>query len=374
MNIINDRFVKSLEVPASKHKIFYDSKLTGFGVRITNRGTTSFVLRYVFKGRDRTYTLGSYPALNTTSARNLATEIKGDVIRGIDPLEQKIGSLAIPTFAEFVEDFLKLRAKTIRATTLKDYQNYFFAKYLIPRWGKIKLDAIGKREIEVFHSSLSKTPRMANRLVVLLNSVFNQAIEWEILIKNPAKGIKKFTEHKRERYLSETEIQKLFETLESEPSKINVAAVKLILLTGSRKGEVLSARWQDFDLENGIWSKPAFLTKQNKSSVIPLNQEALQTIKGIERKADCLFYNEETKSHIKDLKRFWKGVCQKAGIKEARIHDLRHTFASVLINKGVGLEVIGKLIGHSNIKTTQRYSHLANSALKQATELFKTKS
>jgi len=371
---INERFLKNLPIPSDKKdKLYTDSQLKGFCVRITNKGSISFHLAYVFSDKQTKYKIGDYPSINCATARSMAIALKGDIIRGVDPQEKNRSKSEIPTFAEFVEDFLKLKVKTLRASTFRDYKKYHFESELLPKFGRLRLDAIGKRDIEIFHASLSKSPYYANKLLAVLNAVFNQAIEWEILTKNPIKGIKKFTEHKRERYLSDLEIQNLFETLENEPSKINVAAVKLILLTGSRKGEVLSARWQDFDLEKGIWSKPAFLTKQNKSSVIPLNQEALEVIKGIERKADYLFFNEDTKTHIKDLKSFWAGVCKKAGIEKVRIHDLRHTFASVLVSKGVGLEVIGKLIGHSNIKTTQRYAHLANSALKEATELFKTK-
>jgi integrase len=153
----------------------------------------------------------------------------------------------------------------------------------------------------------------------------------------------------------------------------------------------LSARWQDFDLKNGIWVKPADLTKQKRSSHIPLNSEALEILKQMRKKIvpeakikHCkedqiistehfLFYNLKTKTHLQDIKKFWIKICKKAEIKNATIHDLRHTFASMLVNSGVGLEVIGKLIGHSNMKTTQRYSHLINSTLKQAKDIFGSK-
>jgi integrase len=211
------------------------------------------------------------------------------------------------------------------------------------------------------------------------------AISWEILDKNPAQGIKKFPEHKRERYLSKDEINALMKALDSEKNHMSANIIKLIFLTGSRKSEVLSARWQDF--EGDVWAKPAFLTKQNKSSRIPLSHDAMSIIKRMKKEIvsdqelesldedsivsseQYLFYNTKTKTHQKDIKRFWASVCKKASIKNATIHDLRHTFASVLVNNGVGLEVIGKLVGHSNIRTTQRYSHLADKALKEATNL-----
>jgi integrase len=215
--------------------------------------------------------------------------------------------------------------------------------------------------------------------------MFNTAVSWEILEKNPTQGIKKFPEHKRERYLSEDEIIRLTEDLDAEPNQMSANIIRLILLTGSRKGEVLSARWQDFEGE--VWAKPAFLTKQNKISRIPLSQEAVDILQKMKTKIvpekklatftdnrivstdQYLFYNTQTKTHQKDIKRFWLEVCKKAKIKDATIHDLRHTFASILVSNGIGLEVIGKLVGHSNIRTTQRYAHLANSSLKQVTSM-----
>ncbi len=232
---------------------------------------------------------------------------------------------------------------------------------------------------------------MANRVLQLLSSIFMTAQSWGLIASNPAENIKKFKEEKREEFLSDEEISKLIAILNQEQSQINASAIKLMLLTGSRKSEVLSARWQDFDLTRNMWIKPAFLTKQNKISNIPLNAEAVKILKELKKNivldkdlkelgsdmivssSQYLFYNPTTKTHIQDIKRFWQNVCEKAGLKNVRIHDLRHTFASILVNSGVGLEVIGKLIGHSSASTTQRYSHLINNTLKSATEIFGNK-
>lgn len=272
---------------------------------------------------------------------------------------------------------------------MKDYREFFFKKHIVPKFGNLKIDSIGKKEIENFHRSFSETPRMGNRVLEIMRVMFNTAVSWEILEKNPTQGIKRFPEHKRERYLSEDEISRLTKTLDAEPNQMSANIIRLILLTGSRKGEVLSARWQDFEGE--VWAKPAFLTKQNKISRIPLSEEAVDILQKMKTKIvsekklatftdnrivsteQYLFYNTQTKTHQKDIKRFWLEVCKKAKIKDVTIHDLRHTFASVLVSNGVGLEVIGKLVGHSNIRTTQRYAHLANSSLKQAANLMSDK-
>ena len=263
--------------------------------------------------------------------------------------------------------------------------------HILPKFGNHKLNSITKKDIEKLHGSLKETPYRANRILQLLSSMFNLAISWDWMENNPAKDAKKFKEDMRHRFLSDDEINKLIETLNQQQNKTNANIIKLILLTGSRKSEVFSARWQDFDFKNGVWIKPASLNKQNKTTHTPLNKEALQILEEMKQniikdenfkpsKEDqiisnqtYLFYNPKTKTHIGDIKRFWKNICQTAKIKNARIHDLRHTFASILVNNGVGLEVIGKLVGHSNAKTTQRYAHLINSTLKQATEVFGNK-
>lgn len=386
---LNDKFIKSLPLPKGKHKIYWDDRLIGLGIRITDNNAKSFVLRYVINGRERKYTLGGYPALSYSAALDMAIQVKGEITKGHDPLDERQAIHSTPTVKQLAEDFLKAKEKVLRPRTMKDYREFFFKKHIVPKFGNLKIDSLGKKEIESFHRSFSETPRMGNRILEIMRVMFNTAVSWEILEKNPTQGIKKFPEHKRERYLSEDEIGRLTKTLDAEPNQMSANIIRLILLTGSRKGEVLSARWQDFEGE--VWAKPAFLTKQNKISRIPLSEEAVDILQKMKTKIvsekklttftdnrivsteQYLFYNTQTKTHQKDIKRFWLEVCKKAKIKDATIHDLRHTFASVLVSNGVGLEVIGKLVGHSNIRTTQRYAHLANSSLKQATSMFANK-
>jgi integrase len=392
MSNLNDRLIKSLPTPKTKHKIHWDDRITGFGIRITNNDAKSFVLRYVINGRERKCTIGGYPELSCSAARDIATQLKGEISKGYDPLEKKREINSTPTVREFSKDFMKAREKSLRKGTFESYQKWYLEKYILPEFGSLKINSITKREVEKFHASFSETPIMGNRLLRLLKTMFNTAISWDIVAKNPTQDIKNFPEHKRERYLSDNELKKLFEVLNEEEmvDTMNVNAVKLILLTGSRKGEVLSARWEDFNLETGVWLKPAILTKQNKNTYTPLNGEVLEIVKAMKKKItpddqisstgkkiistkEYLFFNPRLGAHLQDIKRFWARICDKAEIKNAKIHDLRHTFASILVSNGVGLEVIGKLIGHSNVTTTQRYAHLANNALKQATDMLADK-
>lgn len=387
---LSDKFIKSLPNEIGKQKVYYDSKLIGFGVRV-NYNSKSFFLRYVINGRERKYTIGTHPAISCLGAKEIATRIKGDTFRGIDPLEKRARTNEIPLFKEFANDFLNKKKAELRPKTFGDYKKYYLEKHLLPKFGNMRIDFISRKEIEKFHASFyNSSPIIANRMLTLLISIFNLAISWEIINKNPASGIKKFVEDKRERYLSVEEICNLWGMLEQKSNKINGYAIKLILLTGSRKGEVLGARWENIDLINKVWYKPATLTKQKKSLHIPLNDQAVEIMLEMKKEIvtrdnleDCkeavfsneqfLFYNRRTKTSVKDAKTLWHNICKKANIKNARIHDLRHTFASLLLANGVDLKTIGRLIGHSDIRSTQRYAHLTNEALRKIIEGFNLK-
>lgn len=275
---INERFIQSLKSPENGHKIYWDEKLIGFGIRITSNNAKSFVLRYVINGREKKYTIGKYPDLTSTAAREMTIELKGDIAKGNDPLDKRKKNHALPTIKEFSVEYIKLKEKVVRAKTIKEYQRVL-DQYVIPKFGNHKIASITKRDIETFHSSLSNTGYMANRILQLLSSMFITAQSWGLISSNPSANIKKFKEEKREGFLSDEEISRLMKALDAESNQVNANIIKLILLTGSRKSEVLSARWQDFDFARGIWIKPAFLTKQNKVSSIPLNAEALSILK-----------------------------------------------------------------------------------------------
>lgn len=363
-NQINERFLKNLPTPSSKDKIYTDSDLRGFYVRVTNKRSISFWLIYQKNGKRTKEKIGDYPVLNCVSARSIALNLKANLSRGV-PQEKKESK----TFVELAREFVEIKSKTWRPKVKDLYIKTYFKKYILPAFGEMQLSEISRRDIEKFHSSHSTHPINANRLLELIRSTFNQAVAWDLIVKNPAIGIKPFPEHPRERYLNEEEIGKVIAALDASPYQLQAKAIKLIMLTGSRRGEVLGARWQDFDLENGVWVKPHYLTKQKKSSTIPLSQQAIDLIKSLERKGEFLFLNEKTKKPLGETRKLWASIQKQAGLENVRIHDLRHTFASVLVNQGVPLETIGKLIGHSNIATTQRYSHLAKETLKNATEL-----
>ena len=208
--------------------------------------------------------------------------------------------------------------------------------------------------------------------MALCSRLFSLAVRWGMRTDNPVRGIERNQEGKRERYLSGDELGRLSHALAELPDRGAANAVRLLLLTGARRGELLAARWSDFDLEVGAWTKPASTTKQSKLHRVPLSEAACELLADM-RKADpdgvYLFppLNGRT-AHRRDLDRAWRIVRTAAGIPDVRVHDLRHSYASVLASAGLSLPIIGSLLGHATPTTTARYAHLVDEALRDATE------
>jgi integrase len=189
---------------------------------------------------------------------------------------------------------------------------------------------------------------------------------------NPTDEIELFPEEKRQRWLREDEMERLTEALAKHPNQPAVSAIRLLLLTGARKGEVLSAKWKDFDLKLGIWTKPSLHTKQKRTEHLPLSDAALALLADMckESNDDYLFPGRRPGCPLENIRNVWAELCKSAQLENVRIHDLRHTFASHLVSGGVPLAVVGKLLGHTQSQTTERYAHLAESPLRAATNKF----
>ena len=193
--------------------------------------------------------------------------------------------------------------------------------------------------------------------------------DWSGLGYNPAKGIVRYPEESRERYLSAPELGALTKALTKHPNQSIANAIRLLVLTGARRGEVLSATWDQFDLAAAVWTKPSAHTKQKKEHRIPLNAPALELLTKMRSTADgeFVFPGGRGNSHLTEIKKVWKTVCNEAGIAGCRIHDLRHTYASILASSGLSLLVIGQLLGHTQQTTTKRYAHIHDDPLREAT-------
>jgi integrase len=366
---LTDKIVEALPRPASGNRVTYDGgekAVRGFGARVTAGGARSFVFNYRADGRERRITIGPWPAWKVKAARDEAANLRRRVDMGEDPMAERHADRAAPTIEALAERYLAEYARPRkRARTVKDDES-LLRQLIVPKLGRLRVDAVRRHEIEAFHRQISATtPIRANRCLALLSKMFGLAVGWEIRADNPCARIERNQEEKRERYLSPAELQRLITALADHPQQSRANVIRLLLLTGSRRGEVLGATWDQFDLEAGVWTKPAASTKQKKLHRVPLSAPARQLLSEMKEaaRADVLFPGQQP-----DLKRFWEAICKAADIKGARMHDLRHSYASYLASAGMSLPIIGALLGHTQASTTQRYAHLLDDPLRAATE------
>jgi len=372
-------FVNSAR-PASGEIIYWDTEVHGFGLRVTPAGAKSYVLRTrLGKGRDGKPikpTIGKAGDLTPEQARGIAREWKVSAAQGVNPLDQIKAEADAPTVAELCEAFMKARGRRKRSAT---GDQWMIDKYIAPRkLSSKRVKDVKRGDIVELHTSMEATPYQANRVLALLSTMFNFAVGMEWIDKSPVSGVKKFDEEKRDRYLSTDELGRLRDALDcyvtergDRDAKDAADIIRLLVLTGARKGEVLSAQWSQFDLDAGVWVKPSSHTKQKKIHRVPLSPQALAVLESVrERKAktsDHLFPAPGGRGRRGDIKSAWADITKRAGLDDVRVHDLRHTYASLLVGAGVSLHIVGGLLGHSQAQTTARYAHLADDPLRAAT-------
>lgn len=372
---LTDSAVRALPTPEDGNRITYDGDVPGFGVRVTKAGAKAFIFNYRnASGRDRRMTIGSFPGWTCKQARDCAEELRRRVDIGDDPLEQRQAARTAPTVEAMCDRFTKEQGPRKRPRSAAEDAS-MIKQLIVPRLGKRTVAEVRRADIEAFHRVISKaTPVRANRTLSLLTRMFNLAIGWEWRTDNPCAGVERNHEEKRERFLSPDELTRLMAALADHPKKSNekasANAIRLLLLTGARRGEVLGATWDQFDLAAGAWTKPASATKQKKLHRVPLSAPALQLLAEMKTKTAglTLFPGRGEAETQGDIKNFWASICRVAGIEGVRIHDLRHSYASYLASAGMSLPVIGQLLGHSSPITTHRYAHLLDDPLRQATE------
>lgn len=363
-------------LPTAKETVVWDATLAGFGVRVKPSGSRTYIVQYRNRvtGASRRMTLGRHGVITLDQARKQARLILADAQQGKDPVEDRRQARQAPVMTDLANDYLSRHAIPMKRATSLRHDRAILDKIILPKLGRKKVELVTRRDIEALHVALQDRPYQANRMLALLSKMFNLAVQWAWRTNNPAKGIPRFHEEQRDRYLSDAELYRLCDALVQHPNERAANAVRLQLLTGARIGEVLRARWQDFDIGEGIWTKPSHHTKQNRRERVPLSPQALQLIEEMRTKSDLvspyLFPGDAPDKPLQDIKKFWRSVKMRADIKDYRLHDNRHTYASHLVSSGLSLEIIGRLMGHTSPTTTKRYAHLIEDPLRAATTRF----
>lgn len=353
---------------ASKASEYSDATVVGLKLIVSTNGVKRFAFRYqTLAGRKRYTVLGTFGAIDVAQARKTALEMRAILDRGGDPLDERDRIKTMPTFSEFVrQEYLPYAYRAKRSAHDDDSK---FRLHLEPKWGALRLCDITPRDVQMHHVAMKESHSIgtANRHLSLISATFRKALEWGRIDRNPAAGIKAFKENnQRQRFLSKEEIGKLFAAMENEKNKTAVAAFKLLLMTGTRRQEALSARWSDINLELGQWWLPQ--TKSGRGRYVTLSEEAKELLLSLPSRTSggYVFPGRIQGKALHNPRRAFDRLLKAAGIEHLRIHDLRHSFASLAVNAGATLYEVQDLLGHSSAQMTQRYAHLADSGRRAA--------
>ncbi|MDJ0450406.1 site-specific integrase [Methylocystis sp. JR02] len=347
--------------PNAERYVIWDSALKGFGLRVEPSGTKTFLVRYRAAGRKRFVAVGRFGPLTPEQARGLAQATLSEVHMGHDPAEERRRERAAITVAELARRFLAEHVGPKRKGTTAIHYRSLIERYLVPKHGVRKVHDLSRPDLARLHLSMREQPYQANRLLAVVASMYSFGERMGLTPEayNPASRIERFPESRRERFLSKEELGRLgeaFRRFEGDGRfREGVAALRLLLFTGARLREILHLRWEHVDLDRGLLFLPD--SKTGKKT-ITLNAPAMMVLSSLERVGDCVIPGANPNVPRADLKKPWLAVTEAAGLEGLRIHDLRHSFASVGAGAGLGLPIVGKLLGHMQTATTQRYAHL----------------
>ncbi len=371
MTRLSKRVVETAEIRASEY-VLWDGDIPGFGIRIMPSGRKTYLVQYRVGTRSRKLALGPHGVLTSEQARARAMQALGDIRGGGDPAEvRKVRREAI-TVRELAERFDREHiAVRVKESTAKEYRRNL-KRFILPALGRLRVIDITRADVAKFHHGLRHIPYQANRNLEIVSKMFNLAEMWGLRPdgSNPRKHIRKYLEEKRERFLSASELKRLGEVLqEAEAERVEmpsaVAAVRLLLLTGCRLNEIMQLQWDHVDLSERALRLP---DSKTGAKIVHLGQAAIDLLGTVEKQPfnPHVIVGTLPGKPLSDLQRFWQRLRARAGLKDVRIHDLRHTFASVAVASGQGLPMIGKLLGHTQVQTTARYAHLASDPMRTA--------
>ena len=345
-------------------ELIRDAQCRGLGIEVRSSGGKTYY--YVYRdanGKQRSYKLANATDISPTQARILCERARAKVAMGIDLMADE-STLTLDDF--FTEKYLPYITSYRRSywTDQPLYQNHVQSAL-----GKLPLDQIKHEHIvSVMTTASTKlADASCNRLLALLRYMFNLALRWKIagIIENPTLGYeKKKLSNFRERYLTAEETQRLIKQVKSSANPMLKYIVPMLLLTGARKREVLDARWEDIDFQRAFWRIPS--TKSGSERHVPLSPAAIDLLNEIPKCCDYIFANPSTLKPYDCVHSAWNTTRVRAGLKDVRMHDLRHSFASFLVNEGCSLYEVQKILGHSSGAMTQRYSHLNQDSLMRA--------
>lgn len=347
----------------TKSHVIKDEVVSGLYFRV-NRDSKSFFVRFSFQGRQVSRSIGQYGIVTLDQARQIARKLLGKVAEGIDPTrtdDQK------PTFQTLIDKYLELHAKPHKESW--EHDQWRIKNHVPNSWKSRPLVEISRMDVtELLKAVGKKHPITSNRLARLLSKMFECAREWGMFPenqRNPAEKIKLFKETQRDRYVKTDEMPGLIAEINAYPIPQVRNTLWMIILTGCRKTEILSMKWEDVDLKRKELRVPK--TKSGKVHYVPLSERAVEILQSISTvKGNPYVMTGRWKGHYQKIDKQWAEIRKNAKMKDIHIHDLRRTVGSWLANQGKSLHIIGRLLNQSSPKVTEIYARLADKTKREA--------
>jgi integrase len=373
----DDLYISKLTCTVGRtHVEYFDTQVRGLYVDVMQSGKKSFRLRYRIAGKSRVLTIGDASILSCEDARQVSRSWLLKILKGEDPLLQQENA-AGPTIQEFFQDKYLPYVRSYKRSWTTDES--MLRNHIYSLMGEKRMSLVRPPDVALFVEKLREqgyAPGTCNRALVLLRYGFALAVRWQVkgVESNPVKDVKNLVDdNKIERYLTQAQMQTLMQEVSRSESQMLEHIVLFLIYTGARKREVLDAKWQDIDWALKSWRIPK--TKSGKIRHIPLSTGAMQLLEKLRRSVvtpdslSYIFASPKTGKAYVSFYYSWDAARKRAGLPDLRVHDLRHSFASFLVNAGRSLYEVQELLGHADIRTTSRYAHLSRERLIAAVEV-----
>ncbi len=398
MRQAQQKLTKTIVVEAAagaKDYMLWDSELAGFGLRVWPSGKKTFIYKYRSNtNRQRKMTIGAFPAISVDQARRRARELAADIIKGIDPQQKKDTERRYLSVADLGKRYLSDYAAIHKKPSSVMRDENLMRMHVLPFMGSMKVAEVTNDDVYRLHQRVTvggvkihqakrkdyngkptkPQPITANRVIALLSKMMNLAEQWGLRSQNtnPCKHIKRNKENKRERYLTPNELATVSSAMrnmvaEGRLDKTIEQSILLLIFTGCRVSEILNLRWDEVDFDN---ARLNFKDSKTGAKSIPIGAPALQIIADIKPTPDndFVFVGRKEGASLTFIRKAWQRICTETGLKDVRLHDLRHTFASFGVSANMSLPIIGKLLGHTQAVTTQRYAHMMDDPQRAAAD------
>ena len=373
---LTKQFIDNITIKTTE-QVFYDTKTTGLNLKVSSSGRKTFYLYFRNNNGDqRRPKIGRFGVITLEQARAKAKIMLGEIAQGDDPSKKK--TIKEPKLSDFSKIFIKRHIQPhVKPSTAKTYQS-LISSIILPGLGKMRLNEISRTDIESLMARNNNRRTTANHGMVLLKLMFDKAQLWEMTSseRNPCSNIQKFKTKMKERFLSEKDIANLINVLDQfEHQKLApqnaINAIKLLVLTGCRKNEIVMLTWPEVQFDEGILR---LLDSKTGGKDIILSKAAITILQEVPRsQSKYVFTGKNPMKPIRGLQKIWERIRKNANLEDVRLHDLRHTFASIAVSSGVSLYEVGKLLGHTSIQSTQRYAHLERASLRESLNKFSYK-